>query len=288
MHKSSSPIIAACIFGVPYLLRILIECEHPACQPYESGGGGVPAGVGAGLGVPVQLGPTWTSLNMGGVAGFMSSPREYFPWIYVDGTIFNAQQSCTLVSLVADLRGVSTNPPPRHHGPKCSQFRAVFWRILAKSCVGAPPASGGWSVAPSYGEPWMLTLITVFKVRHVFTRINHGSFRIAQWEAALYRHKTRRQLQQEENHVTEAKKHVTLPVTLSVGGLMHAQIHTYSVKLVKLAKIFSYWQDTFGEWNPGHRNTILYLVEPLRFLWCPCLQRATYQFHEWLVLSNSS
>ena len=36
----------------------------------------------------------------------------------------------------------------------------------------------------------------------------------------------------EENHVTEAKNHVTLPVTLSVGGQTHAQIHRYSVNVL--------------------------------------------------------
>ena len=158
----------------------------------------------------------------------------------------NFQRSTKLpISITSGWSKGSVDEPPPRLGPKFSQFHAVFGNFGKIICWH--PTSLRGVGALSNGESWIRPWSLYLKLE-LFTGLT---------TAALESHNERQHYTDTrltaastgENHMTEAKTHVTLPVTLSVGGQTHAQIHRYSVKLVKLAKIFSYWPELWGNWT---------------------------------------
>ena len=98
----------------------------------------------------------------------MSGPMFIFQTLKVEYCSF---AYCLLLLPIQKRQNVSSNsggskggggsPGAPPYSPTFSQFHAVFWKILAKSYVGAPSSRVS---APSYGESWIRPCLIMYRL----------------------------------------------------------------------------------------------------------------------------
>ena len=110
----------------------------------------------------------------------------------------NFQRSTKLpISITSGWSKGSVDEPPPPPWPKIFSISCSFRKFWQNHML-APhqPPGGRRPLQRGILDP---PLITVFKVR-TFYRIDHGSIRITQWKAALYRHKTDSSFNRRKSH----------------------------------------------------------------------------------------